>query len=401
MPPTLSPYQTRQLALRGLARGSSLAEVCLRFHVHRSTLHRWQKRLERQGPAGLLDRSRAPRRCPKRLPAYWREDLLALRRKHPRWGAGKLRCLLLEKHPHARRIPSLRSLEQWLGQAALTQAAPARARRGPQLARPPLTPAHRPNDVWTVDFKGWFRTADAQRCEALTVRDLASRYVLAVRIVLHLSDRCVRPLMRKLFERHGTPRIIRVDNGAPFAGCGSLSLTTLSVWWHCCGIRVEFTRPAKPQDNGAHEQMHRILKADTASPPAPTLRAQQRRFQRWQQQYNCLRPHAALGNRRPAQVYRPSSRRWKPPASWSYPSTWITRRVRNRGAIKIHGRLRFIGRAFVHQSIALKPIDADHYEVYLGKLQIGTLYHRDPGAMRPCSYHSLPGRGQPPPPPDP
>jgi transposase InsO family protein len=327
------------------------------------------------------------------LPLYWKEDLLALRRKHPRWGALKLLCLLMEKHPRSKRRPSVRCLERWLKEAALTQPLPARARRGPQLLRPPLSAARRPNDVWTLDFKGWFRTVDGQRCEALTVRDLASRYVLAVRPVGQLSDRCVRPILRKLFEKYGTPRVIRVDNGSPFAGCGSLNLTTLSVWWLCCGIRVEFTRPAKPQDNGAHEQMHRILKADTASPPAPTLRAQQRRFERWRHQYNSVRPHAALGNRRPAQLYRPSPRRWKPPVPWSYPRTWITRRVRNRGAIKIHGRLRFIGRAFVHQSIALKPIDADHYEVYLGKLLIGTLYHRDPGAMRPCSYNSLSNKG--------
>jgi len=281
-------------------------------------------------------------------------------------------------------------LERWLQQAALTQPRPARARRGPQLPRPPLTPALRPNDVWTVDFKGWFRTADGQRCEALTVRDLASRYVLRVRAVPQISDRCVRPLLRALFQRHGCPKVIRVDNGVPFAAQGPLNLTTLSVWWLRSGIRVEFTRPGKPQDNGAHEQMHRILKADTASPPAATRRAQQGRFERWQHEYNHLRPHAALGDHRPAEFYRPSRRRWQEPGPCPYPATWLTRHVRNRGSIKIYGRRRFIGRAFIGQVIGLKRIDAEHDAIYLEKLLIGTLHRQDPGGLRPCAYRRPP-----------
>jgi transposase InsO family protein len=296
--------------------------------------------------------------------------------------------LLQDLHPRSRRLPSLRSLERWLQQAALTAPAPPRARRGPQLSRPSLTAADQPNQVWTIDFKGWFRTADGQRCEALTVRDLASRYILAVRLVPQLSDRCVRPLLRALFQRQGCPEIIRVDNGVPFAGQGPLSLTTLSVWWLRCGIRVEFTRPAKPQDNGAHEQMHRILKAETASPPAPTKRAQQHRFQRWQHEYNYLRPHAALEDCRPAQFYRLSTRRWQEPQPDRYPAAWLTRRVRNRGGIKIHGRLRFIGRAFVSQVVGLKMINAEHCEVYLGSLQIGELYYQDPGGLRASVYRT-------------
>lgn len=365
-----------------------MAAVCRQFAVSRPTLYRWLARFREHGESGLRDHSRAPGRSPQRLADSWRQELKELRRLHPRWGARKLRCLLAERHPRTRRLPSLRSLERWLRQAALSSPPPARARRGPQLLRPALTPANKPNDVWTIDFLGWFRTADGQRCEALTVRDLASRYVLTIRPVAQLSDQTVRPILRALFQQYGRPKIIRTDNGSPFAGQGALSLTTLSAWWHACGIKVEFTRPAKPQDNGAHEQMHRILRADTASPPAPTLRAQRRRFERWRQQYNHQRPHAHLNDQRPAQLYRPSPRSWKPPIPFTYPKALLTRRVRNRGGIKIHGRLRFIGRAFVYQTLGLKPIDAEHDEVYFGHLLIGTLYHQDPGAMRPCVYRS-------------
>src|SRR5258707_9919348 len=114
--------------------------------------------------------------------------------------------------------------------------------------------------------------------------------------------------MSGVIQTCGQPRVIRVENGTPFAGNGSLNLSSLSVWWLRLGIQVEFTRRAKPQDNGAHEQMHRILKAETASPPAPSLPAQQRRSARWVHLYNEVRPHQALGGQVPAKLYRQSPR---------------------------------------------------------------------------------------------
>ena len=55
--------------------------------------------------------------------------------------------------------------------------------------------------MWTLDFKGWFRTADGQRCDPLTIRDLGSRYLLCVSIVAEQSDACVRRVMTGLFKR--------------------------------------------------------------------------------------------------------------------------------------------------------------------------------------------------------
>ena len=98
----------------------------------------------------------------------------------------------------------------------------------------------------------------------------------------------------------------RVDNGAPFGGRGALGLSRLSVWWLRLGIAVEFIRRAHPQDNAAHEQMHRIFKADAASPPAGTFRAQKRRTNAWIKCYNYERPHEALGQRVPGGFIGPA-----------------------------------------------------------------------------------------------
>ena len=391
------PLFLRQQALQALTQpAATIQQVAEQFGLSRATLHTWVKRAREEGDRGLLERSRAPRRSPQTLPAHWAQELISLRRARPHWGAAKLLVLLRELHPRARRLPALRTLERWLQRLHLSVPPPPRSRRGPELPRPALTAGQRPNDVWTIDFKGWFRTADGARCEPLTVRDLASRFLLAVRIVPEQSDRAVRPVLQALFRTHGRPRCIRVDNGAPFAGQGALSLTTLSAWLERAGIRVEFTRPAKPQDNGAHEQMHRVLKAETLQPPAAHRRAQQRRFDRWREVYNCQRPHAALGDKRPAEQYRPSRRAWVPPPPSTYPKTWLTRRVRNRGSIKLDGRLRFIGRAFVFQTIGLRSDPAGHSLVYLDRLHLGTLHPEDPGGLRPATY-ARPAAPSPPP----
>src|SRR5439155_12712271 len=141
--------------------------------------------------------------------------------------------------------------------------------------------------------KGWFCTQDGRRVDPLTVRDLFSRYLLGIRLLRHRHEP-VRQYFQRLFVQFGQPEIIRVDHGPPFAGDGALDLSRLSAWWLRLGIRVEFIRRAHPQDNGAHEQMHRIYKADLAAPAAATPRAQQWRTTRWVFYYNWQRPHEGL-----------------------------------------------------------------------------------------------------------
>jgi len=250
-----------------------------------------------------------------------------------------------------------------------------------------LTQSTTCNEVWTIDFKGWFRTGDGQRCDPLTIRDLASRYLLCACLVSEQSDASVRRVMCGVFKKYGLPRIIRVDNGTPFASRGCLNLSSLSLWWVRLGIRVEFTRRGKPQDNGAHEQMHRVLKAETTCPAAANPRAQQRRLDRWREEYNTVRPHEALAGRVPNDLYSRSARRFHIAKIPSYPDTWLTRRVRPNGWIKFQGILRFIGRAFVRQLIGLKPAQEESWEVYMDTLIIGTLHLADGSAgMRMAMY---------------
>jgi putative transposase len=367
----------------------NLRALCREFSISAPTGYKWLARYRRGGADGLGELSRQPRHSPQKFRSLWRKELITLRHRHPSWGAKKLRVLLRQKHPRAHQVPSLRTLGRWLKAAALTVPRPPRSRPGPQVPRPTLTRPELCHDVWTIDFKGWFRTADGQRCDPLTIRDLASRYLLGVRIVAEQSEACVRRIMTGVFQTRGLPRVIRVDNGTPFAGRGALHLSSLSVWWVRLGIRVEFTRRAKPQDNGAHEQMHRVLKAETASPAAANPRAQQRRLDRWREEYNTVRPHEALGGRVPTELYARSPRPFFIAPTPVYPATWLSRRVRANGWIKFEGVLRFIGRAFVRQLIGLQPARDQSWNVHLEALLIGTLHHCDgAGSMRAAGFHA-------------
>jgi len=238
-----------------------------------------------------------------------------------------------------------------------------------------------------VDFKGWFHTGNGERCEPLTVRDLFSRYGLLVRMLRTQQGPPVRAVFTRLFRQHGLPEGIRIDNGSPFASRGPAGLSQLSVWWVRLGIRVELTRPGCPQDNGAHEQFHRVLKRETIQPAAWTRQGQQQRTTVWLKHYNRERPHEALDQMAPAKWYRKSQRKFPERLpELKYGPGYVVRRVRSNGEIRWDGRKRFIGEAFIGQLIGLRLLKRGVYTVRFAYLLIGHLHEQDPGAMRPAVY---------------
>lgn len=390
---TSSLLQTRQRFVQAALRGTQpVAELCLQFGISRKTGFKWLKRFRISGGPGLRDQSRRPRHSPNRTPARWLKAIVQMRGKHPRWGAKKLYAHLRRRHLRAQ-LPKPRTITDWLGRWRLAQPRRAWTRPGPRLERAALTQPTAPNHVWTVDFKGWFRTRDGQRVDPLTVRDLFSRFILGIGLVRHRHEP-VQQFFKGLFKRYGLPKVIRVDHGGPFAGDGALDLSRLSAWWLRLGIQVDFTRRAHPQDNGAHEQMHRIYKADLASPPAATPRGQQQRTTHWMAYYNQVRPHEALGQRVPAALYRRSRRAYPPrlPAL-RYRRGWRQRRVTASGYIRWRGRLRVIGRAFGGQDVGFKPVSVGVHEVYFGAHLIGLLVDTDPGGLRPAQWANAPCTG--------
>lgn len=389
---TLGLEERRDFCVQALAAKEAFGALCARFGVSRVTGYRWVKHFREEGVKGCLARSSAPR-SPARSRALqrWQSRLLELRRQRPKWGARKLLALLKKESPTGK-LPSERSVERLLKTRGLARAGRQRSRPGPLVIVPRPRVAQKPNEVWTIDFKGWFKTGDGERCEPLTVRDLFSRTILCARALKETGEATVRAEMKRLFRRHGLPEWIHSDNGTPFAtACvgAPLALTRLGAWWLRLGIEVEVGRRGCPQDNAAHEQMHRVLKAETASPAAATVRTQNRRMEKWRVDYNERRPHEAIGMRCPWELYEKSPRRYLAPKPIVYPPLWERRRVSAKGTIRLEGRARSVGRAFAGEWIGLRARsegDATSGKIwdvfFMADHLIGELHRHDPGDIR-------------------
>lgn len=383
---TISQDERRYELVRQIEMESeSLSALCRRFKVTRPTAYKWWRRYRSWGLSGLKDRSRRPKAVPARTAHRWLVRLRALRRRHPTWGARKL-AHRLGRQFAGRGRPGVSTISRWLKRWGLT-AGKRRVAAGPKIRRLRLGPARFCNDVWTVDFKGWFRTGDGQRVDPLTVRDLYSRYGLGITL---LSEQSIGPTRRqfvKLFKRYGLPRRIRSDNGVPFAAMGPTGLTRLSAWWTKLGIQVEFITPGRPCENGSHEQFHRVYKAEMTRPVSAHAAAQQKRSNRWLREYNQVRPHEGLQMRTPAELYAKSRRRYQAAKKeWTYPAGWESRWVKGNGEISWEGRRRFVGEAFVNDYVGLQPKRKGVWRVYYGPILIGELHEQERGVIRPAQY---------------
>jgi transposase InsO family protein len=212
-----------------------------------------------------------------------------------------------------------------------------------------------PNDLWTVDFKGWWRMKDGTRCDPLTVRDGFSRYMLALQLLTRTRTEDVRPIFERLFDKFGLPKAIQSDNGLPFASTRALGgLTALSVWWVSLGIRVVRSRPGRPTDNGAHERMHVDMRFDLEDRAEQDLIAQQRACDDWLTTFNQVRPHEALQQRTPGEVYRASTRRPTPRTIGGFPEGCRMVRVNGHGNIHADGWKAYVNHALANYTVGLE-----------------------------------------------
>jgi transposase InsO family protein len=370
------------------AKGTEVfSDLCEQFGISRKTGYKWLRRYRELGIAGTRELSRRPDRCPHRTPAKIEALILRERRRHRSWGPKKLRALLVSEHavavpPSGATIAKILRRHGLAGKRGRRRRPGAIRRPGPRT----LTQPRAPNQVWTVDYKGWFRLGDGDRCDPLTVADLFSRYVLGLRAVWAATQACTRRAFSEVFRRYGLPEVIRVDNGSPFASMGLARLSKLSVWWASLGIQVEFIQPASPYQNGAHERMHKTLKAEATQPPSANRRAQQRRFDRWRQQFNHQRPHEALAMKKPAQVYHPSARRYDGrDIRMDYPAGFQVKRATENGCLRWKGHVYFVGEAFARTRLGLRQNARGETELFLANLCLGKLHLERQGRLRPTA----------------
>lgn len=367
--------QRKEFVLKAMTTNNFRA-LCQEYGISPKTGYKWKERFLQHGLEGLNEQSRRPRSSPYRLPEDVVCELIRLKHQHPKWGPEKILAVYSRGEPE--RDVSLSSVNRVLDRAGLVEK--RKKRKVKETGRiHGGRKAEKPNEVWTVDFKGWWRDPEGKKCEPLTIRDEYSRYLICIDRTENGTSEVVRASFERVFERHGLPNAIRSDNGPPFASPrGLLGLSRLSAWWLALGINLERGRPGCPQDNGGHERMHLDIERELAG-----CESSQAAFDVWRQTFNEERPHQALDNKVPAEIYRNSETPFKgTPEDISYQGMQ-SRKVARHGAISYQDNITFISQALVGWSVGLKPItDQEAEEVYFANLCLGHIETKNGNFVR-------------------
>lgn len=366
----------RDYQRRVLTKQMTMTALCDEHGISRKTGYKMARRHQESGWPGLQDESRAPHGG-----KHWSDpetvvEVLETRLEFPEWGAKKIVSYLRDLEP-ARVWPAPSVAHDWIKRASLIDQR-TRARRFPHPGKPLAMELTNPNQQWSVDFKGHFRTKDRRYCYPLTVVDSFSRYVLACDGMLSTSFETAWPAFERLFREFGLPEAILSDNGTPFSSNSVKRLSKLSVRWIRLGITPRLIEPGKPQQNGKHERMHRDLKQVACSNPEADYQQQQRRFEGFLHRYNHLRPHESLGQTPPSRHYVPSPRAYpiRLPEI-EYPKHCQIRRVRSSGEIKWDGQWFFISEALVREPIAFQLVGDGTWIVHFGPIELGYYSERE------------------------
>lgn len=364
--------QRFEFVIRSFTPNVNFTDLCAEFGVSTKTGYKWKERFIKEGINGLKDKPRAPRSNASKLPEDIICEIIRIKTLKPKWGPKKILKIFSKNNNH-QRIPARSSVERILLKAGLVTKKRRRKQNKTDRIQNRITP-EKPNDLWTVDFKGWWYTPTKEKCEPLTIRDEFSKFIFTIKILQKGNIPCVKREFERIFSKYGLPLMIRSDNGPPFASSMSLfGLTKLSVWWLSLGITLDRIDPASPYQNGSHERMHRDIKEELEGKINGNLKLHQRIFDVWKDEYNNERPHEALGMKTPSEVYRKSKSNFNGTVfEIIYPSGYLPRRVNDRGLINYKGRRIFISNAFSNYYVGLQ-VKGKSFIVWFDNHQVGEI----------------------------
>ena len=364
-----------------LAEEWPFSKLCQRYGITRPTGYKWVERYRKEGMEGLWERSRAAHVHPNKIDAKLEEWILAAKAKHPSWGPKKL-VTWIKRRKGLDRLCAISTAGEILRRHEMV--VPRQIHRRAVGSETPLAAYEGSNAVWCIDFKGWFLMGNGERCDPLTLTDGFSRYLLRCRACARIELAETRRICESAFREYGLPVRIRSDNGAPFGSVAIGGLSALGVWWMKLGIIPERIAPGRPDQNGRHERMHLTMNETAAPKTADDLAKQQRRFNEFRKCFNEERPHEALGQKTPADVYRASSREYTGKLQEpEYGKGIEKRKVQIRGEFYWKGGSIFLSETLRGETIGLAEVGEAHWEIYYGTIFLGTIDERTMKVVRP------------------
>lgn len=341
--------------------GANVSWLCRSFGIARKTGYKWLRRYgsASEAAAGLADRSRRPHFSPTRTPERVEEAVLEVRQLHPAWGGRKIRAYLVRRD--FAQVPAASTITAILRRHGLLD--PAESCKHRPLQRFEM---EEPNELWQMDFKGYFAFPLGGRCHPLTVLDDCSRFLVGLEACPDERHHTVRERLAVIFRQYGLPERMLMDNGPPWGNGANDQHTGLTAWLIRLGISVSHGRPYHPQTQGKDERLHRTLQEELLSRrPLAHMQECQAEFDAWRDLYNKERPHEALDLEPPASRYVPSPRPLADHLPPIYYDSGEVRKVDAAGRISYHGRPLYVGKAFRHQPVAVKPGEPDgHLDIY-------------------------------------
>lgn len=358
--------------------------LCAEFGISEKTGYKWKNRFFEKGKAGLIDESKNPTH-PNIIDGDTAAELIRIKRAHSAWGPKKIREIYARAFPQ-KQVPSLSSVKRILEKSGLVKKRKIRKPASSDCPRlQQQLSAEEPNDVWCIDFKGWWKSS-GERCEPFTVRDKYSRKILCVQLMTSKTSEAVREVMSNLFKKYGLPKAIHSDNGAPFAAAnGILNLTCLSAWWITLGIMPDRSLKGCPGQNGSLERMHADIAREVEGKILGGINANQAFLDEWVKEYNSVRPNEAIGMKTPDEIYTCSQRKYKGDyEEIDYPIGYLTRKVAATGEIILNSVRISVGKALRGLQVGLRPTDEPNvYDLFLTDFLLGSL------DMNACCFYPL------------
>ncbi len=338
----------------GAQQGVNIRELCKRFKLSAKTFYKWLKRSRTGSETALMNRSRRPHHSPRRTTTEVEGKILGVRGEYPSWGARKIHQILVNRGE--RQLPAISTVHRILQRNGKIDPAESEKHQAWQRFE-----HEAPNQLWQMDFKGWFRTDDQQRCNPLTVLDDHSRYVVCLQACVNQQTDTVQTCLTTTFRRYGLPERMTMDNGAPWGNDLEHRYTPLTAWLIRLGIRISHSRPYHPQTQGKDERFHRTLDVDLLRwHRFRDLGHVQQHFDEYRHIYNRERPHQALELEVPASRYRISTHAFPEqlPAI-EYDVGDIVRKVDAKGHFRYRGKPYSVGKAFQGYPVALRATTTD------------------------------------------